>query len=119
MRYCALKSEEAVAQLVTLCGDVYENPKPVGVLTFAPNLCIIETLYLRCAMIVCGYQDSYSLLCKIVLALFAAQIRMNLDFKWMLLILLSYSGMLLSQIFFFPTILLDSLLAWSEQRQLK
>lgn len=47
MRYCALKSDEAVAQLVTLCGDAYENPKPKGVLTFGPNLHIVETLYLR------------------------------------------------------------------------
>lgn len=46
MRYCALKSEEAVAFLVELCGEAYENPKPKGVLSFGPNLCIVETLYL-------------------------------------------------------------------------
>lgn len=47
MRYCALKSDEAVAHLVSLCSDAYENPKPKGVLFFGPNLHIIETLYLR------------------------------------------------------------------------
>ena len=47
MRHCALKNEECVALLCELCREAHENEKPKGVLTFGPNLCILETLYLR------------------------------------------------------------------------
>jgi hypothetical protein len=46
MRYCGLRSESAVAQLVELCGVTWENEKPKGVIFHGPNLCILETMYL-------------------------------------------------------------------------
>jgi len=48
MRYCpALRTEAGLDLLLELCGEVWENPQPKGVLTFGPNLAMIETMYLR------------------------------------------------------------------------
>mmetsp|Transcript_21193 Transcript_21193/g.25059 ORF Transcript_21193/g.25059 Transcript_21193/m.25059 type:complete len:194 (+) Transcript_21193:110-691(+) len=46
MRYCNLKSEEAMELLVELVSDAWENEKPKGIITHGPNLSIIEVLYL-------------------------------------------------------------------------
>ena len=47
MRYCNLKSEEAVELLCELCGEVWENPKPSTDRSPEPNLKMIEIMYLR------------------------------------------------------------------------
>lgn len=47
LRCCNLKSEESVAILSQLVSETWENEKPKGVIMHAPNLFIIETLYLR------------------------------------------------------------------------
>jgi hypothetical protein len=48
MRYCNLRSEQAIALLVELVSESWENEQPKGVIpTGKPNICIIEILYLR------------------------------------------------------------------------
>lgn len=48
MRYCpALKTEAGLKILLDLCGEEWHNPKPKGVLTFGPNIAMIEIMYLR------------------------------------------------------------------------
>jgi len=61
LRYCALKSEACIELLAELAGEAWENEKLPSDKSPGPNLCLIETLYLRCMPRGGGAQDQCGL----------------------------------------------------------